>query len=511
MKKFRILPLILILLLVLSVLPGAALAVSDPQVSARAAILVNADTGEVYYEKNADQTVEPASCTKLMTALLVAEAVERGDITLGDEVTATGSSRYNLEDDSSTANPIIEPGETMTVEELLYCAMLVSANEACNILAEYVSGSVSDFVDVMNARAQELGCMNTHFVNPNGLQAADHYTTAADFAAIAREAVTHPTVVRICGTVSHTVPATNVTEERSLTNTNGLINPDSSYYYEYATGLKTGYFEDAGYCLVSSASNDDISLVCVVFGSTSAGGQFDDSLTLYHWLFDNFEFRQILSTTETVVTVPVELGTSDTVGVRAEDIISVILPKDYDLGRIGYNYVLYHEAEGRTLEAPLSAGEVLGEITVVELDEAGGTIRTFGTSRLVAASNVEISRKDYLRTQADSILDEEPVRKIITLLVIILAVYLLLVLFYLIQRIRHMHSLRQAKRDRAFRQAQADAQWLELPRSERDEEPKVSALPRSQIRQTDEQAEHPSLRGRRADDAFFDSFFDDDE
>jgi len=209
MKKFKILSVLLIILLVTALLPVSALAVDDPEISARAAVLANASTGEVYYSKNADATIQPASTTKMVTALIVAEAVDRGEISLGDVVTASDNCQYNLEPDSTNAGPAIVPGEQMTVQDLLYCAMLVSANEACNILAEHVSGSVSAFVDRMNTRAQELGCSGTHFANANGLEEADHYSTAADFAVLAREALQHPLVLEICGTLNYTVAATN--------------------------------------------------------------------------------------------------------------------------------------------------------------------------------------------------------------------------------------------------------------------------------------------------------------
>ncbi len=280
MKKFKILPFILIIVLALGIFPVSAGALDDPSVSASAAVLMNADTGDILYEKNGTATVQPASTTKMMTALLVVEAIEAGDISLTDEVTAYQDCQYNLEEDSSNANPTIEPGEIMTVEDLLYCAMLQSANEACNILAEYVSGSVSSFVELMNQRAEELGCTGTHFSNANGLEASDHYTTAEDFALIAKEAVTHAMFLTVCGAASYTVSATNMAEARSLTNTNQLLVSSSDYYYEYAYGIKTGYFANAGYCLVSAANYNDMNVICVVMGSTTSNGQFADSLTL---------------------------------------------------------------------------------------------------------------------------------------------------------------------------------------------------------------------------------------
>ena len=482
MKKCKILPLAMILLLAVTLLPVSALAVTEPDIGAQAAMIVDVESGEVYYQKNPDRIIQPASTTKMMTALLTVEAVERGEISLSDSVTASDYASYNLDIESTDSRPRIEAGETLTVQDLLYCAMLVSANEACNILAEYVSGSIDAFVSEMNGRANQLGCTSTHFSNANGLEDPDHYSTAADFALIAREAIHHPVFQQICSTLNYTVPATNYADARTLLNTNNLLDSSTEFYYEYAYGIKTGFFTNAGYCLVSAAQKDSINVICVVMGSPNFNDQFRDTLTLYNWLFDNFEYRQILSSAETVVTVPVKLGTSDSTGVRAEDAVSVILPKDYDTSRIGYQYVLYHEAEGKSLEAPVNAGQVLGEITVVELDENKNAIRTFGTSQLVAASSVEMSRLDYISSQIRDLFQEPVVRRIILILIVLLAVYLLLIIIYYIQRARHLSSLRRAKKDRARRQTAEEARWLSMPESRRyEEDPALPAEERKPV------------------------------
>ena len=497
MKKFKILSVLLIILLFAALLPTAALAVDDPQISARAAILANASTGEVYYSKNADATIQPASTTKMVTALIVAEAVDRGEISLGDVVTASDNCQYNLEPDSTNAGPAIVPGEQMTVQDLLYCAMLVSANEACNILAEHVSGSVNAFVERMNTRAQELGCSGTHFANANGLEESDHYSTAADFALLTREALQHPLVLEICGTLNYTVAATNKADARNLVNTNSLLNPDSSYYSEYAYGVKTGYFSNAGYCLVSAADKDDIDVICVVMGAAEAGGNFADSLALYNWMFSNFENKSILSTTETLMPVEVALGTEASTGVRADTVVSAILPNDYDMSHIQRHAILYHERDDEELVAPVNAGQVLGEVTVVEVDDNNQVIRTFGTSLLVATSTVEMSRMNYLRSQISDLFRTPAVRRIVTILIILLAVYILLVFFYTVQRVRHLRSVREAKRERAARQAAEEAQWLEFPDEEAD------AIHIDYFEEPDQIPESGSR------DDFFDSFFDD--
>jgi D-alanyl-D-alanine carboxypeptidase (penicillin-binding protein 5/6) len=479
-----------------ALLPVSALAADDPSIGADAAVLMDASTGEIYYSKNPDTVVHPASTTKMMTALLVVEAIEAGQIQKDDVVTAYSDCQYNLDSDSSNANPAIEPGETMTVEQLLYCAMLVSANEACNILAEYVSGSISAFVSLMNQRAQELGCTNTNFTNTNGLEDSSHYTTARDFALIAQEAVQHSLFLQVCGTLNYTVPATNMNDARSLVNTNNLLNPDSSYYYEYAYGIKTGYFSNAGYCLVSAASYDNMDVICVVMGGQESGDQFGDTVTLYDWMFDNYSHQQILSSTNVIYTVDVALGTTDSTGLRAENSIYETLPKDFDTSSIGYQITLYHAVEGRTLEAPVNAGDVLGEVTVID-----GDGNVYGTSYLVATNTVEMSRMEYLRTQVKDLFQTPVVRRIITLLIVLLAIYILLVFFYSVQRVRHLKSIRAAKRKRAMRQAHDETQWLEIP-EEQERETSIDYFT-----DLDDAPDTRRSSNETEQDNYFDSFF----
>lgn len=498
MKKFKILPILLALLMFAALLPVSALADDEPAITAKAAMLVNAETGDVYFSKNADDVVYPASTTKIMTALLVVEAIERGDLSLSDEITAGDDCQYNMDESSSHANPAIVPGETMTVEDLLYCAMLVSANEACNILAKEVSGSVDSFVDAMNARAQELGCTNTHFVNCNGLEDPDHYTTARDFSLIAREAMQHSKLVEICSELSHTVPETNKADARSLVNTNSLLNPNSDYYFEYAYGIKTGFFKNAGYCLVSAASHNDMDVICVMLGSEESGDQFGDTLKVFDWFYSAYSNREILSSTATLLTLDVELGTADSTGVRADSSVSVILPREEDTsGRVTYQVTLYDHKEGEPLQAPVNAGQVLGEVTALLDGEV------CGTSYLVATTTVEMSRVEYLRSQVHDLFQTPAVRRILTILIILLAIYILLVAFYYYQRVRHLRSVREAKRIRAVRQAREEAEWLDFP--DELEDANIEYFP-------DESPDRPRGSASRDhgsydNDSYFDSFF----
>ena len=271
MKKIRVTALILIICTVMCVFAPAASALDAPDVVAHSVVIADMRSDHIIYSKNMYEKVAPASLTKIMSILIAIEAVEAGECSLSDVITAQDDCRIGMESDSSTSD--IYPGEQMKLEDLMYCAMLQSANEACNIIGTFLSGSISAFVQRMNDRAAALGCQNTHFANTNGLTDPDHYSTAYDFSLITREAIGHEFFMTICNTISYTVPPTNKTAEpRVLDSTNALICSDSmygsGYLYEGAAGVKTGYTRAAGYCLISTATRQDVGLLCIVMGST---------------------------------------------------------------------------------------------------------------------------------------------------------------------------------------------------------------------------------------------------
>lgn len=446
MKKSKILLLVVIIALVSSMLALPAAAVDEPEITSAAAILMDTNTGIVYYERNADEQRAPASTTKIMTALLVIEAIENGQFTLDDSVSAYDDCQTGMDEDSSNANPTIVPGEVMSVRDLLYCAMLVSANEACNILAEYTAGSISEFVSRMNERAAELGCTGTHFNNPNGLEDSNHYSTARDMAIIAQEAVSHDQFVALCSASSYAIAATNESDTRYLSNTNKFVNSDSSYYDSDIYGVKTGYFENAGGCLVSAIDRDDTDLICVILGGTTGDdgdSRYDDTRTLFDWLYENYSYQQVLSSTDSVINVPVALATSDTVAGRPDTSINVLLPNDFDLDSVEYEYVIYSERDASPLVAPVSAGTILGEVTV----SADG--RVFDTVNIVATNTAALSKGVYLKNAVKTILQQPVVHKLLVILIIVVALYLILSFFYIVQHSRYKRSLRKARQARA--------------------------------------------------------------
>ena len=271
MKKRRLFSLFLSFALLLPLFSlTSADAYEDFTLDAKAGLLIEADTGEILYEKNAHQENFPASLTKVMVALLVFEAIDEGKIALTDSVTATESAFEGLSSDGSTAN--IVPGETMTVEQLLNCMLIVSANEACNILGETLYGSVDAFVARMNERAKELGMNDTHFVNCTGLPADGHVTSAYDIALMSRELIwRHPDIRRFT-----TIWMDSLRGGASmLVNTNKLVR-----FYPGATGLKTGSTDSAKYCISATAEKDGMELIAVILGGSTSDKRFTDAKAL---------------------------------------------------------------------------------------------------------------------------------------------------------------------------------------------------------------------------------------
>ena len=257
-----------------------------PEIAEETGILMEATTGQVLFDKEMDEIRYPASTTKIMTALLILENVKD----LSQTVTFTDVITPDLAPGNSTINAQV--GEQLTVEECLYGIMLASANEVCTQMAVYVAGSVENFVSMMNKRAAELGCENTHFVNANGLPDPNHYTTAHDLARILAAAIQNEDFCRISGSASYTIPPTNMTPySRNLENSNALIK-EGEYHYEGVIAGKTGHTEAAKNTLVTAASRDGMTLVCVVLRSDGEN-RFIDTVSLFDYGFNNFHLSPV--------------------------------------------------------------------------------------------------------------------------------------------------------------------------------------------------------------------------
>ncbi len=400
MQKFRFIFLLLALCLLFSLAGPGALALDAPRLTAQAVLLVDLDSGVVLYESNADQQRSPASLTKIMTILLTLEAVERGEASLDDLVTAGADCRSGMRDDSSSAG--ISAGEQMSLRDLLYCAAVASGNDACNVLASYLAGSIPDFVERMNQKAAELGCGATHFVDPHGLS-YDNLTSARDLCRITLAAMEHPAFMELCDAASYTVPATNKSPERHLKNSNALISPDGiygpGYLYEGAHGVKTGYTRAAGYCLVSTAERDGMRLLAIVLGcdgpylsNTETRYHFVDSRKLYDWAFENFSPRLLFREDEILAQAELCWGAEAQVALRPVRSLTLPLPRDLEPGTEDLRISLFQPQ----FTAPIQAGEPLGEAVVVS--EGVELARV----TLVAGQSVPFRFWDYLARIAAS-------------------------------------------------------------------------------------------------------------
>jgi len=424
MKKYRLASLLLSLLLTAAILSPAAHAAPAPEIMAGAALLMDAANDEVLFEKNADQKMYPASLTKVMTALLVLEEVDAGHLSLDQVITASNTFSAGLTANGSTQD--IQAGEQMSLRDLLYCLLVASANEASNILAETVDGSVSAFVERMNQRALALGCVNTHFANPHGLHDDDHYTTAHDIYLIARAAMENDTFRTIVSTRSYEIPATNMHKARLFYSTNALLVTwyyRESYVYDKTIGIKTGTTDEGGYCLLSAAEDGEDYLISVVLNAPllekEDGGsdrrQFTESRELFKWGFSNFTRRQIVDTATPLAQVDVTLSQTDHVLVRPAHQLERTLPRDLKLEDIKQEITL----DAETVQAPVSAGQVLGKLTLTYQGEELGTVD------LVAVSGAERSRLLYYLDQIQSFFQHAGVKLIAVVLILLLALFIL--------------------------------------------------------------------------------------
>lgn len=339
-------------------------------VDAKSAVLIDADSGTVLFEKNSHDKLPPASVTKIMTMLLILEAVDRGQISLDDKVTISeraasmgGSQMY------------MEPGEQHSLETLMQGIAIASANDGCVAAAEFHSGSVEMFVENMNKRASELSMKDTNFVNTNGLPVANHYTSAYDIALMSKELLKHKKTQDWFN-----VWQTNITvglpgkkqTELELTNTNRLIK-----IYPGANGIKTGFTQEAMYCLSGSATKGDLTLIAVIMGSPTSKIRFAEASKLLDYGFANYDTVKLAEKGEPMGTVIVEKGSPNMVNAVAPENITVLVKKgdkEGIKGEINFEKAIY---------APIIMGDNIGELIVYKDDNE------IGRYPLVAEENVK--------------------------------------------------------------------------------------------------------------------------
>ncbi len=357
----------------------------DKKLYAGAYMLVSLDdnTYPVVCEKNADKKMYPASLTKIVTTILTIKNVKNLDAK-----TKVSQTAYDALAGTGAQTAMLKVGDEISIKQLLYLTMVYSACDACNVLAEYVGGSISNFVKMMNDWTKSIGCKNTNFVNATGLHNENHFSTASDLRLITLEAMKSDVFMTMATTTEYKYG------ENTFPTTNFMTNPAYlSYYYEYAKGLKTGSTDEAGYCLISTASKDGynymaIVLDCPVTDYNSDGivekMSFIDSRTLYDWAFNSLKYKTIIKKNEVVSEIPVKDGRdADSVQLVVSKDISTLVPASLDPSTVVI------KATGDTpkeTSAPVTQGDVLGKANIIYGDEV------IATTDLVAAKTIQVSR-----------------------------------------------------------------------------------------------------------------------
>ena len=423
-----------------------AIVSADPNftVASKAALLIDLNTGRTVYEQDADERVYPASLTKIMTCLI---ALENGN--LSDVITIDEAALAGLDQDSSVVG--LQVGEQITLENLLYCMMVHSGNDAANAVAEYIAGSTADFVRMMNERAYALGCKDTHFNNPHGLHDESHYTTARDLAIITQAALKSENFRQIVDTYEYKLPDDNMRQNiPKLKTTNMLIyqSMSNSLYYPRAHGIKTGYTSQAGRCVISEATGDGLDLLGIVCGAATTvldSGDllmenFTECARLFDYGFDNYSYLTLMSPLYPVDQVKINNSAgAEAVAVAPEDEIKVLLPNDYDPDQLETKIQLNSES----VDAPVHEGDVLGSATVTYAGEV------LGQTRLLAIADVAKSEISSAAAGTGAYIQRNWWKWVV--LFIVIALGAILVLFVLVQlRKRKIRRLRMEKRRRAL-------------------------------------------------------------
>ncbi|MCI8403534.1 MAG: D-alanyl-D-alanine carboxypeptidase [Clostridia bacterium] len=350
---------------------------TDLGLKARSAVLMEESSGDILYESNPDDRVPIASVTKVMTMLLIMEAVDSGKITLDDMVNVSENA---MSYGGSTM--FLEAGEQLSVNDMLKGIAVASANDGCVAMAEYLAGSESAFVDQMNAKAKELSMENTHFVNTNGLDDDDHYSSARDVAIMSRELIKHKTIFNYSSIWMDTLRGGKF----QLANTNKLIR-----FYEGANGLKTGSTSKALCCLSATAKRGDMQLIAVVLGAPTSAERFSSAKSLLDYGFANYSVNTQVTAGDEVDTVHVEKGIEDEVRVVASDSFSMLVKKGSE-GEVEKEIIM-----DEVISAPLEAGQKIG---VMRINSGGKTLAEIdlNTANGVEKKGIGLIVKEFFRT-----------------------------------------------------------------------------------------------------------------
>lgn len=396
------------------------------------AVLVNSTNGEIMFEREKDKRIYPASTTKIMTALLTLEAIDRGEVGLHAAFLVLPEMLEGLPADGSTM--LLKEGEAITVEQLLQGLMVQSGNDAAQALAIIVCGDVPTFVERMNNRAAELGMSGTHFTNVHGLYDENHYSTAWDMAVLAMEAMKNPAFRELAATAKAVIPATNKTSQRTFISTNGLLSTQryANYYYENAIGIKTGHTIEAGYSLVSAAQKGALEVVAVLMNAASEDDRHFDSRNMLKYAIDNNKTVTGITKDEMVGEIKVRFGSgADHTTLSTDSDILVTIPE-------GAN-----EEDLKTelripeyLDAPVNQGDEVGTVEVVYQD------KVVGSGRLIADGGVKRHPLGFLMRFFSFLWSF----MIVKILVIGLAVALVLFVIYMTVTIRKNIKIAERRR-----------------------------------------------------------------
>ena len=371
-KKFSkfIITFIIIFAIFCCAVSASAFQISGFELNAEGAMLISLDTDEVLYSKNADAKMYPASITKLLVAAVMLDNTADLDteiITMTKEaytaILGTGASVIGL-----------QIGEELTARQALHCLLISSGGDVAYAIAHHYGGDTAGFMAMMNKKAAEIGMRYSSFGNPVGLHDDNTYTTPRDVSKLAKYVLKYEVILEVTSLARYQLPATNMSGVRYLSTTNFLIDPNTNYFYRYAKGLKTGFTDEAGRCVVSTASYDGYNYLCIVMKCNSKGGvrnEFLDSQNLYRWAFNNFEFKSVLDVTKPVAELPVDLSLdTDYLPLYPEKSITSILPIKADDSTISIDTHLNTER----VKAPIKAGTVYGTADIIYAGEVIGSV-----------------------------------------------------------------------------------------------------------------------------------------
>lgn len=346
-------------------------------VSSKAAILMDVGSGQILYEKNAHDKLPPASVTKVMTMLLICEALDSGKITLDDSVQISENAAS-----MGGSQIFLEPGEVQKVDTLLKGIAVASANDGCVAMAEYIAGSVESFVDMMNAKAKELNMKDTNFVNTNGLPVDNHYTSANDIALMSRELLKHDVINKYLTTWMDQVVVGKKQATVGLANTNKLIK-----HYQGATGVKTGFTQQAKYCLSASAKRGDTHLVAVTLGAETSPERFKDATSLLNFGFANYESVKLCSKNDKITTLTLDKADDKTIDLVAKEDLSVLIKKG---GNKDFNKKV---KVNENIIIPIKKGTNLGYVEIYQGKNLVGKVDLVNTKDIQKASYIKMLQR----------------------------------------------------------------------------------------------------------------------